>query len=264
VTPTPAKHTLLGVNISATSYEEVANVCSRWIEDRSSSQAARYICVTSVHGIITGRHDPAVRDVLNEADIATPDGMPVVWALRSFGLRRQQRVYGPTLMLHLCQAAADAGHGIYLFGGSTETVSQLRHNLIKRFPTLNIAGYHSPPFRPATFEEDERTKMEIRESGARLLFVGISTPKQELWMRDHKQAFPGLVMVGVGAAFDFHAGRVKQAPSWMQGSGLEWFFRLCSEPRRLWRRYLLVTPQFLPLWAWQWLDFHIRGRIARS
>jgi N-acetylglucosaminyldiphosphoundecaprenol N-acetyl-beta-D-mannosaminyltransferase len=131
-------------------------------------------------------------------------------------------------------------------------------------PALRIAGQYSPPFRPLTEAEDEWVKNDIRRSGADLLFVGISTPKQDKWMADHSWQLPGIVMIGVGAAFDFHAGRVKQAPAWMQRAGLEWLFRLGSEPQRLWKRYVLITPRFLPLWAMQWLASHSAKRYARA
>jgi len=265
-TKAPAKKNVVGVNISATSYTEVVDVCARWIEERAewqrqggSSPASslgdgpppRYITVTSVHGIVTAREEPKLRQILNAADIATPDGMPVVWALRSFGQRDQARVYGPTLTAHLCEDAAARGHRIFLYGAREDTLQLLEQRLTQKFPGLKIAGHHAPPFRPLTPEEDAAVIQQIRESNADLIFVGISTPKQEYWMWDHRQAFPGSIMIGVGAAFDFHAGTLRQAPSWMQSHGLEWLFRLTAEPARLWKRYLLVTPRFLPFWALQ-------------
>ena len=212
---------------------------------------SRYICVTSVHGIMLARRDPRLRAILNQADIATPDGMPVVWALRSFGHAAQTRVYGPTLMLRLCTQAVRERHRIFLYGGRPETLYDLRRKLLDHFPGLSIVGAYSPPFRPLTSEEDENIVQAISESNADIVFVGISTPKQEQWMSQHHTRIPGAVMIGVGAAFDFHAGRVRQAPNWMQRHGLEWVFRLLMEPQRLWRRYLLQTPFFLPLWALQ-------------
>ena len=260
---TPRKYNIVGVNISGTSYAEVTNICSAWMA-KPDPDRARYICITSVHGIISSRQEPWVRDVLNAADIATPDGMPVVWALRSFGAREQQRVYGPTLMLHLCRMAAEQGHGIYLYGGTEDRLELLRRKLTQKIPGLRIVGSYAPPFRPLTEQEDAAVKADILESGARLVFIGISTPKQDKWMFDHRSELPGVVMVGVGAAFDFHAGHVKQAPAWMQRAGLEWLFRLAAEPRRLWKRYILITPRFLPLWALQWIAFHTYERNARA
>lgn len=247
------KFNIIGTAVSATSYEEVVDAVGNWVSEDTSARASRakYICVTSVHGIVTGRQDPEFRGVLNGADVVTPDGMPVVWALRSFGAKGQQRVYGPTLMLRLCEAAGRHRHRIFLYGGRPEVLTALCQNLNARYPELMIVGTYSPPFRPLTSVEDEHIKQIISDSEADLVFIGISTPKQEKWMAAHRWDFPGKVLIGVGAAFDFHAKRVLQAPSWMQRAGLEWLFRLFMEPARLWKRYLLITPQFLPLWALQ-------------
>jgi N-acetylglucosaminyldiphosphoundecaprenol N-acetyl-beta-D-mannosaminyltransferase len=253
----PRKQLIVSVGISKTSYAEVVGLCREWAVERRSGErsSARYICVTSVHGIIMARDDARIRQVLNEATVATPDGMPVVWALRSFGSHRQQRVYGPTLMLELCRDAAIHGHRIFLYGGRDETLPVLIQRLQEKCPGLIIAGSYSPPFRALTAEEDRQVQESIRSSDADIVFVGISTPKQEIWMREHRDCFPGSTLIGVGAAFDFHAGRTRQAPPWMQRNGLEWLFRLIVEPARLWKRYLLITPRFLPLWAIQRLKW---------
>jgi N-acetylglucosaminyldiphosphoundecaprenol N-acetyl-beta-D-mannosaminyltransferase len=161
-------------------------------------------------------------------------------------------------MLRLCEALTSAGQSIFLYGGRPEVLPSLCERLRRRIPRLIISGSYSPPFRPLTTDEDRLVVEMIRASGAALIFVGISTPKQEKWMADHRQDLPGQIMVGVGAAFDFHAGRVRQAPEWMQKRGLEWLFRLLMEPGRLWRRYLLTIPQFLPLWGLQKLCSLIR------
>ena len=252
-TALPEKQLVLNVGVSKTSYGEVVALCSEWIAEAKISKplAARYVCVTSVHGIVMAQDDPAFCAILNAADVVTPDGMPVVWALRSFGSRQQQRVYGPTLMLDICREAARRGHRIFLYGGRPDSLSALIDSLRERFPNLPIAGSYSPPFRPLSESEDQAIQQQIRSSRADIVFVGISTPKQERWMFEHRDAFPGSILIGVGAAFDFHAGRTRQAPAWMQRNGLEWLFRLMTEPARLWRRYLLVTPRFLPLWAKQ-------------
>ena len=257
----PSKVDVVGVGVSTTSYQEVSALCGNWISQRHTEAPApgRYICVTSVHGVIESRKDSVLRAILNEADVVTPDGMPLVWALRSFGAKDQQRVYGPNLMLELCARAESAGHRVFLYGGRPETLDVLCTNLNQRFPNLVIAGRYSPPFRPLTEAEDEEVCAMVERARPDLLFVGISTPKQELWMAKHKRRFAGVVMIGVGAAFDFHAGRVRQAPAWMQSRGLEWLFRLCQEPGRLWKRYILLTPQFLPLWALQKLSLMIRN-----
>jgi N-acetylglucosaminyldiphosphoundecaprenol N-acetyl-beta-D-mannosaminyltransferase len=249
----PEKQFVVSAGISKTSYAEVVELCRQWALARAADPNApsHYICVTSVHGIILAKDDPGFAEILESASITTPDGMPVVWALRSFGSSGQQRVYGPTLMLHLCESAARHGQGVYLYGGRPEVLPLLEQRLTRQYPGLRIVGRYSPPFRLLTDVEDEQIQKDIRSSGADLLFIGISTPRQEIWMFEHRRAFPGVTMLGVGAAFDFHAGCTPQAPSWMQRIGLEWFFRLITEPRRLWRRYLLVTPRFVPLWLCQ-------------
>jgi N-acetylglucosaminyldiphosphoundecaprenol N-acetyl-beta-D-mannosaminyltransferase len=256
----PRKKIVVGVGISATDYNEVLDIIDGWIVSRRAwardpqercAPSGRYICVTSVHGVISSVLDPAIRQVINNADIVTPDGMPLVWALRSFGVRGQTRVYGPNLMLAACRRAAELGHRIFLYGGHGETLDLLERNLLAQFPGLQIAGRYSPPFRPLTAEESTDVRRMITDCQADVIFVGLSTPKQEQWMAQYRELLPGVVLVGVGAAFNFHAGTVKQAPSWMQRKGLEWLFRLFAEPQRLWKRYLLVTPLFLPLWAMQ-------------
>lgn len=257
----PRKHVVLGVGVSTTSYGEVVDLCREWIRDRREGPAVDgasadavpgpYICVTSVHGIVTAVNQPDFRSVLNGAAIVTPDGMPVVWALRSFGVAGQTRVYGPDLMLAMCERAAAEGQRIFLYGARASTLDTLAENLTKRFPKLIIAGTFAPPFRALTEEEDAECVEMIRKADPDILFVGMSTPKQDAWMAAHTSKLPGILMAGVGAAFDFHAGRVRQAPLWMRQAGLEWFFRFWMEPKRLWRRYLLETPLFVPLWALQ-------------
>jgi N-acetylglucosaminyldiphosphoundecaprenol N-acetyl-beta-D-mannosaminyltransferase len=253
----PRKTAVIGVGISTTSYSEVTEVCDAWLDAARASERehrevpGRYVCVTSVHGIISAYRDRSLQRILNNADIATPDGVPVVWALRSLGHRKQQRVYGPELTLALCERAQSCGYRVFLYGGSDNALRRVRERLSEKYPNLNLVGSYSPPFRPLTPEEDEAIVAMIRQSEAELVFIGLSTPKQEYWMADHQTRLPNTVMIGVGAAFDFHAGTLKQASRWMQRMGLEWLFRLLVEPRRLWRRYLLVTPLFLPLWALQ-------------
>ena len=259
-----SKTDILGTRISRTSYEGVARACEQWIEgwrdpDGRDENAipGRYICVTSVHGIITAVRDPGFRSILNGAAVATPDGMPVVWALRSCGAKGQSRVYGPELMLRLCKQAEALEHRIFLYGGRDTALQELVRRLESRFPRLQLCGYHSPAFRPLTRAEDDREVERLRTADPDIVFVGLSTPKQERWMADHVHRLPRTILIGVGAAFDFHAGTLKQAPPWMQKAGLEWFFRLTMEPRRLWKRYAMIVPLFFPLWALQ------RGGILR-
>ena len=258
----PEKQRVISVGISKTCYAEVVDFCAHWAAERRHGAAAlaHYICVVPVHGIVMAQDDPELRRIFNEADIATPDGMPVVWAMRSFGVKGQQRVYGPTLMLRLCEKAAASGLRIFLYGGRPEIISVLEQRLRNQYPRLVIAGSYTPPFRLLTPAEEEQVSRMILESNADIVFVGTGAPRQEQWMYEHRRCFPGATLIGVGAAFDFHAGRVRQAPAWMQAAGLEWLFRLMMEPRRLWKRYLLVTPRFLPLWAIQ----KIRGNAPRQ
>ncbi|MGA3026466.1 MAG: WecB/TagA/CpsF family glycosyltransferase [Bryobacteraceae bacterium] len=257
---TPERHncsgpqlSVLGTLVSATSYGGMLRLCRTWIEEKGRHPQARYAVILNVHSVMTAWSDRAYAKALNTADAATPDGMPLVWALRSLGAAGQRRVYGPDLMLALCGQATRLGHRLYLYGGREETLPVLRDALKKRFPALHVAGMHSPPFRAPTPEEDAACVCDIAASGADIVFVGIGVPKQERWMYDHRGSLAGVVMFGVGAAFDFHAGTVRQAPAWMQGAGLEWLFRLCMEPRRLWKRYVLLNPLFLLLLALQLL-----------
>src|SRR5580698_771224 len=199
-TSLPQKIDVLGVRISATSYGEVVECCGEWVARRRSVEnptRAMCIYVTSVHGVIEARDDGELRGTLNAADIATPDGMPLVWALRSFGRKQQQRVYGPQLMLHLCRDAAEKGHRIFLYGGREECLLELRSRLKQMFPDLSIVGAYSPPFRPLTLDENESICGTIRGSNADIIFVGISTPKQERWIHSHRESFPGAIMIGV-------------------------------------------------------------------
>ncbi len=263
----PHKHPIIGVEISATSVEEVCDVCRRWIAMRSEPAwppprgLAIFLC--NVHSIMTGVLHRRFTAVLNDADIAAADGMPVACALRSFGVPVPNRVYGPDLMLALCRQAARESHRVYLYGGREETLPLLRRKLEERFPGLQIVGEESPPFRPLTAREDSACIERIRAADPDIVFVGIGAPKQERWIAQHRP-FLRTIMVGVGAAFDFHAGRVRQAPPRMQPAGLEWAFRLYTEPRRLWRRYLL-NPLFLAMWGMQkigWLRYS--HRIPRA
>jgi exopolysaccharide biosynthesis WecB/TagA/CpsF family protein len=256
----PRKLSVLGTGVSPTSYDQMLRLCRawiqqrrRWMEEGSSAAApkARYAAVLAVHSVMAARFDRRLANILNSADMGTPDGMPLVWALRSLGVAGQTRVYGPNLMLALCEQAAQLGHRVFLYGGRGETLEALRENLLGRFPALQIAGMYAPPFRPLTAEEDAECVRRIHASNADLVFVGIGMPKQEQWMFDHRLLLPGVVMLGVGAAFDFHAGRVRQAPPWMQSAGLEWLFRLCMEPARLWKRYIVFNPLFVGLWILQ-------------
>lgn len=212
-----------------------------WIEEREH----HYVCVTGVHGIMESRRQADVRKIHNAAGLVTPDGMPLVWFSRLSGFSHVKRVYGPDLMLECCRRSVSRGYSHFLYGGQDGVPEILAQSLRARFPGISIAGTYSPPFRPLTREEDADVVRMIDSSGADYVWVGLSTPKQERWMNDHVARIQAPVMLGVGAAFDFHAGLKRQAPRWMQQGGLEWFFRLLTEPRRLWRRYSVNIPLFL-------------------
>ncbi|KXG78333.1 putative N-acetylmannosaminyltransferase [Fervidicola ferrireducens] len=237
---------ILGMRVDATSFQEATRLILKW----AGTGESRYVCAANVHMVMEAYDSPAFRKVVNNADLVVPDGMPLAYGLRLLGMRGQERVCGPELMLHVCEAAASQGVPVGFYGGSPDTLQALVKNLSKRFPNLRVAYQYSPPFRPLTAEEDAAVTKQIAASGARILFVGLGCPKQECWMAEHRGKIPA-VMLGVGAAFDFHAGRIRQAPRWVQNIGMEWFFRLCMEPRRLWRRYFKHNPRFLILFALQ-------------
>jgi exopolysaccharide biosynthesis WecB/TagA/CpsF family protein len=211
----------------------------------ASERRAMLVDHMPVHGLIEASRDPLLNEKINHFDIVAPDGQPVRWALNRFyktGLT--DRVYGPELMLRLCRQAEREGVGIYLYGSQSTVLEQLQQNLLRRFPRLRITGAESPPFRPLTPEEDQAVVARINQSGAGLVFLGLGCPKQEHFAYDHREQIKG-VQLCVGAAFDFHAGRKKMAPGWMQRHGLEWAFRLMTEPRRLWQRYLRTNSLFI-------------------
>lgn len=237
---------LLGTRVDATSYSDAAIRICAWAQEGES----RYVCAANVHMLMEAHDEPEYRDIVNGSDLVTADGMPLVWLLRLLGVRRASRVYGPDLALAVCELAAARRIPIGLYGGAPEALATLEEALVERIPALGVVFRESPPFRDLTPEEDEATMVRIRESGARILLVGLGCPKQERWMVAHRGRF-GAVMMGVGAAFDFISGRKPQAPPVLQRFGLEWLFRLAAEPRRLWRRYLKHNPRFAVLAAWQ-------------
>jgi N-acetylglucosaminyldiphosphoundecaprenol N-acetyl-beta-D-mannosaminyltransferase len=196
--------------------------------------------------LMEAHDDPAFRRIVNESDLVTPDGMPLVWLLRLRDGPAQERVYGPTLMLTVLRAAAEENVPVGFYGSTPEVLDALVHRLVQLNPDLRVTFAHSPPFRELTSTEDEEICEQIRNSGARILFTGLGCPKQERWMAAHRGRIPA-VMLGVGAAFDFIAEAKRQAPPWIRSAGLEWLFRLTHEPRRLWRRYLLHSPRFVIL-----------------
>jgi N-acetylglucosaminyldiphosphoundecaprenol N-acetyl-beta-D-mannosaminyltransferase len=238
----PERCTILGIGVDATSYED-ATVC---VMDWASRGESRYVCLGVVASVMEARDSAKYREALEAADLVTPDGMPLVWMLRGLGARPASRVYGPDLTLAVLAAAQNAGAAVGFYGSSKDVLTQLVEKMRQRFPKLDVAFAQAPPFRPMSEEEDDEVVRAIGRSGARILFVGLGGAKQDLWMAGHRGRVPA-VMLGVGAAFDFLAGTKPQAPRWMQRNGLEWFFRLATEPRRLWRRYLGQNPRFAVL-----------------
>ena len=213
-----------------------------------------YLCHAASSALVNGRRDPAVRRALRGATLVLPDGMPVVWALRALGERIEDRVYGPDLMLAACERLLSSGGRHFLYGGhDRDATVALAAALRKRFPGIAIAGSWTPPHRPLTAAEEEEVAALIDGAGSDVVWVGLGSPKQELWMGRMRPRLGAPVMVGVGAAFDFHAGRVAQAPAWMQRRGLEWAYRFSREPRRLGPRYLRDNPAFAAAFARQWL-----------
>ena len=240
---------ILGTRIDGTSYEDALKRIITW----TASGDCRFICAANVHMVMEAYDSEEFRKIINNADLITPDGMPIVLLLRMLGLRNQTRVYGPTLMKHICKASAQRGVSVGFYGGTPETLKALTHYLTDQFLNLKISYAYSPPFSPLTHDEDEALVKEINSSGTQILFVGLGCPKQERWMFAHRNRVQA-VMIGVGAGFDFLAGTKKQAPKWLMQIGLEWLFRLFTEPKRLWRRYLYHNPRFLYLAAMQLLN----------
>jgi len=241
-------HDILGMRVDATSYEDAVHRALDWARRMKS----RYICAANVHMVMEAYDSRDFLRAVNCADLVTPDGMPLVWGLRLLGVRRQERVCGPHLTLHLLDRAAQEGIPVGFYGGGPEVLDKLVRVARGRFPGIRIAYAYSPPFRPMTREEDATVVEEINASGVRILFVALGCPKQEQWMHHHKDRLQA-VQIGVGAAFDFIAGTKRQAPSWMMHIGLEWLFRLMTEPRRLAGRYVRHNPRFLFLFAGQLL-----------
>lgn len=231
---------VLGVHVDALDLSQAVDEITRWIEEG----AQNYVCVTGVHGVMECQRDSQLRAIHNDSGLTAPDGMPMVWAGRFAGLSGG-RVYGPDLMLAVLGRAAERGWTSYLYGGGPGVAEQLRERLQDLVPGARVVGCWTPPYRPLTPEEDDAVVADINRCAPDLVWVGLSTPKQERWVAAHVGRVHAPVLIGVGAAFDLHAGQLRQAPPWMQRSGLEWAFRLAIEPRRLWRRYLSNNPRFV-------------------
>jgi N-acetylglucosaminyldiphosphoundecaprenol N-acetyl-beta-D-mannosaminyltransferase len=239
---------VLGMKVSCTDYRHASDLILRW----ARASASKYVCVATVNNVMESFDSATFQRVMNEADLVTPDGMPVVWALRALGQKSATRVYGPDLTPILLDKAAAENIPVGFYGAAPDVLKRLVERVQASHPALRIAYSFSPPFRALTPAEDLRIVDAINQSGAKILFIGLNTPKQDFWMAAHRGKVRA-VMVGVGAAFDFLAGSKPQAPRWMMNIGLEWLFRLATEPRRLWKRYLKHNPRFVVFFALQLL-----------
>jgi N-acetylglucosaminyldiphosphoundecaprenol N-acetyl-beta-D-mannosaminyltransferase len=238
----PPRVDVLGVRVSATTIEGSLRVIEGWVTQKKP----HYVCVTGMHGVMESQQDLQLRRIHNQAGLVTPDGMPLVWLCRLKGQRGVERVYGPDLMLALCARSQASAYRHFFYGASPAVLDALTTRLQRRYPGLIIAGTYAPPFGLVDRVEDELIVERIKQASPDIVWVGLSTPKQERWMAEHVDRIGAPALIGVGAAFDFHSGFKRQAPRWMQRNGLEWLFRLLSEPRRLGPRYLIN----IPLFAW--------------
>jgi N-acetylglucosaminyldiphosphoundecaprenol N-acetyl-beta-D-mannosaminyltransferase len=235
-----------------------------WIDATVRSGGRGYVCVAATHTVVACQDDAGLHDAVHGAALVLPDGQPLVWALRALGHPIRRRVYGPDLMAAYCGRSATTGIRLFLYGGRNQgALVQLALNLRRRYPGVQIVGGYSPPFRELSAEEQDVVVAEINQAAPDVVWVGIGVPKQEKWMAAMRDRLRAPVLIGVGAAFDFHAGLVPQAPRWMQNAGLEWLYRLIQEPGRLWRRYLTHNPRFLAGFARQYAR-HRRARRRRG
>jgi len=237
----PLRLNILSVALSVLNPNTALGAILEALEKKSKG----YICVTGVHGVMEAQSDAQFRAILNGAFLNTPDGIPMVWVGKLRGFKEMDRVYGPDLMLLVAKASVERGFTHFLYGGGDGIADQLKARLEQKFPGIRIVGTYTPPFRPLNSTEESELIARVNALRPDIIWVGLSTPKQEKFMAQYSSRLDATLMFGVGAAFDFHAGRIRQAPRWMQRSGLEWFFRLCCEPRRLWKRYFKNNPLFV-------------------
>jgi N-acetylglucosaminyldiphosphoundecaprenol N-acetyl-beta-D-mannosaminyltransferase len=255
----PPEHVdVLGIPLNLTDYESTLD----WIDETVGQGGRGYVCVCNVHAVMASAEDDELRAALLGSSVNVPDGQPLVWAINALGHSLASRVYGPELMARACARSMDSSQRFYLYGGRNQgALVQLTLNLRQRYPGVKIVGGHSPPHRPLTSEEQAAVVEEINASRADVVWIGIGVPKQEKWMAQTRPYLDAPVLIGVGAAFDFHAGLVPQAPNWIQNYGLEWAYRLAHEPRRLGRRYIRYNPRFVYAFARQLVQHR---RAARA
>ena len=239
--PTFPRVNILGVGISAINLQQAVQAIDAWI----ASRTAQYVNVCAVHTVMECQRDARLRRIVNGSGLATPDGMPLVWLSALHGHGQVSRVYGPDLMLAVCARAQETGSRHFFYGGAPGVADRLVRNLTARYPRLAVAGTYSPPYRPPDTEEDREMLDRINAAAPDVVWVGLGTPKQDYWVARHRPLLDAPVLIAIGAAFDFHAGLLAQAPRWIQRSGLEWLFRLAHEPRRLAFRYLVYNPWFV-------------------
>jgi N-acetylglucosaminyldiphosphoundecaprenol N-acetyl-beta-D-mannosaminyltransferase len=237
----PPRVNILGVGVSAIDMREAIELSDQLIGQNGHG----YVCVTGVHGISEAQSDSEFRAILNSSFLTTPDGMPTVWVGRMQGYRTMQRVYGPDYMMDLCSLSVSRGYKHFLYGGKPGIAERLSAALTTRFPEIQIVGTYTPPFRPLTQNEELDLIERLNQLHPQILWVGLSTPKQERFMAQYMDRLPVNLMAGVGAAFDIHTGELKDAPAWLKKAGLQWLHRLAQDPRRLWRRYCINNPRFI-------------------
>jgi N-acetylglucosaminyldiphosphoundecaprenol N-acetyl-beta-D-mannosaminyltransferase len=247
---------VLGTNVSVTNMADTLVTLEKWV----GAGNKRYVCVTGVHGVMESYNDPEVKEIHNASGLTVPDGMPLVWAGKIYGNKQMGRVYGPDLMLEVCRISVKRKFTHFLYGGNVGIAERLKANLEQRFPGIAIVGAFTPPFRPLNGPEEEELKRRVAGCRPDFFWVGLSTPKQERFMHQYLPLLDTRVMLGVGAAFDIHAGIFNDAPDWIKSSGMQWFYRLCLEPRRLWRRYLTYNSVFLYKFFQQLLHHGIKRK----
>ena len=245
----PSRANILGVGVSVINMDDAIGQCDELIR----SDGRGYVCATDVHSVTEALSDPTFRDILNSSFMTTPDGMPLVWMGRLHGHARMRRVYGPDFMLEMCRFSVQRGYRHFFYGGKPGIADRLSARLIALLPGLNVVGTYTPPFRPLNSVEEQELTALVEQAKPDVVWVGLGSPKQERFMAQYSGKLECRLMVGVGAAFDFHSGAVKEAPRWMRNSGFQWLHRLVQEPQRLWRRYLICIPEFLWNVGLQWV-----------